>query len=291
MVEAPEADVQLAQASAPVELRPDPAPSADIDNVQNRIRLAANVNHEIRHDNDPDWNKPVRQWDRDWVRYDDWYRPVLCNPYRQPVKIVYVYQYQPRIVVIPALGSVVLNAITYGAYNFTALLLDPVGTILNAAVGSFFAGGYAPAPFLAPPPPPPPLLTYDQVPVVVSYRHATYEPFLARRVVDVGDDTRYGERKVLLDGVTPAWGQWRETPYGQRLFEVHKTQRFPGLEEPQEGPLPGGYQLRLASGPPPGFTARDVYVMAAGTVVATVTISWAVFGASRGRQRCASIDT
>lgn len=287
-MQAPGADVALAKASAPVELRPDPAPTADVEDVKDRIRLSANVNRDFRHDED--WNKPVRQWDRDWVRYDDWYRPILCNPYRQPVKIVYVYQYQPRIVVIAPLASVVLNAIAYGAYNFTALLLDPVGTIVNAAVGSFFGGGYYPAPNLAPPPPPPPLRTYDQVPVVVSYRDATYQPFVARRIVDVGDDSRYGERKVLLDGVTPAWGQWRQTPDGQRLFEVHKTQRFPGLEDPQEAPLPG-YQLKLASTPPSGFTARDLYVIAAGTAVATLTISWAVFGASRRRQRYASIES
>ena len=273
----------LAKASAPVELRPDSAPTADVDGIRNAISLSANVNADGRHDGH-DWNKPVRQWDRDWVRYDDWYRPVLCNPYRQHVKIIYVYQYQPRIVVIPALASVVLNAIEYGAYNFTALLLNPVGTILNAAVGTFFGGGYYPAPYLAPPPPPPPLVTYDQVPVVVSYRQATYEPFLARRIVDVGDDVRFGERKVLLDGVTPVWGQWRQTPDGQRLFEVHKTQQFPGLEDPQEGPLPGGYQLQLASTPPPGLTAKDVYVIAAGAVVAALAISSTAFGITRRRQ-------
>ena len=275
-------DVELAQASAPAELRPDPAPTADVDDLKNAITLSSNV---IGQDRDgPDWNKPVRQWDRDWVRYDDWYRPVLCNPYRQPVKIIYVYQYQPRIVVVPPLASIVLNAIAYGAYNFTALLLDPVGTIVNAAVGSFFGGGYYPAPYLAPAPPPPPLVTYDRVPVVVSYRRASYEPFVARRIVDTGDDARFGERKVLLDGVTPVWGQWRQTPDGQRLFEVHRTQRFPGLEDPQEGPLPAGYQLRLAGTPPAGFPARDVYVIAASAVVATLIISWTAFGISRRRR-------
>lgn len=208
--------------------------------------------------------------------------PVQSLP--QPVKIVYVYLYQPRIVLIPPLASVVLGALEYGAYNFTALLLDPVGTALNLAVGSFFGGGYYPGQYLAPPPPPP-LVTYDQVPVVVSYRQATYEPFLVRRIVDVGDDVRYGERKVLLDGVTPVWGQWTQNPYGQRTFEVHKTQRFPGLEDPKEGPLPGGYQLRLAGTPPPGFTARDVYVMTSGAVLATLAAGWAVLGISRRRRR------
>ncbi len=120
---------------------------------------------------------------------------------------------------------------------------------------------------------------------MVSYRQATYEPFLARRIVDVGDDVRFGERKVVLDGVTPVWGQWRQTPDGQRLFEVHKTQQFPGLEDPHEGPLPGGYQLWLASTPPPGFTAKDVYVIVTAAVVAALAISWTSFGITRLRRR------
>jgi hypothetical protein len=299
-LQAPQQDVELAKAAVPVEQRPDPAPEADVDDLRNTLRLSNR--HEWNdpidlprgrddhdwddHDwDDHDWDRKVRQWDRDWVRYDDYYRPILCNPYRHTVKIIYVYQYRPRILLIPALASVVLNAIEYGAYNFTALLLDPVGTALNIAVGSFFGGGYYPGPYLAPPPPPPPLLTYNQVPVVVNYRDATYEPFLVRQVVDVGDDVRYGERKVLLDGVTPAWGQWRQTPDGQRLFEVHKTQRFPGLADPQEGPLPGDYQLRLASTSPSGFTARDVYGITAVAVVTTLAICWAAFGISRRRRR------
>ena len=50
-----------------------------------------------------------------------------------------------------------------------------------------------------------------------------------------------GERKVLLDGVTPAWEVWNETDTGERQFEVHKTQQYPGLDDPQEAPLPDDY--------------------------------------------------
>lgn len=285
-LQAPQQDVELAKAAIPVEQRPDPAPQADVDTLRNALQLSS-ANEDWRErdgrGDDYDWDRTVRQWDRDWVRYDDYYRPILFNPYRQVVQVVYVYQYQPRIVFIPPLASIVLSAIEYGAYNFTALLLDPVGTALNIAVGSFFGGGYYPGPYLAPPPPPPPLITYDQVPVVVNYREATYEPFLVRQVVDVGDDVRYGERRVLLDGVTPVWGVWRQTPDGQRLFEVHKTQRFPGLVDPQEGPLPGDYQLRLASTEPPGFTARDVYVIASAAAVMTLAVSWAALALLRRR--------
>ena len=93
-LQAPREDVELARASAPVELRPDPAPKADVDGLRNAIGLR-NANADWndptapRRDRDPhEWDKSVRQWDRDWVQYDDWYRPILCNPYRQPVKIV-----------------------------------------------------------------------------------------------------------------------------------------------------------------------------------------------------------
>jgi len=245
-------------------------------------------NHDWdNHDRDNhDRDRTVRQWDRDWVQYDDYYRPILCNPYHDTVKVVYVYQYETRIVVVPPLGSVVLDALDYGAYNFTALLANPVGTAANVAVGSFFGGGYDPAEFPTPPPPPPPLVSYDNVPIVVSYPQATYEPFRVRQVVDVGDDAAYGEHKVLLDGVTPVWGQWTQAPDGQRQFEVHKTQRFPGLEDPQPGPLPGDYQLRLASTAPAGLTARDVYVIAGSAVVVALAITWgAAFGHTRWRRR------
>jgi hypothetical protein len=230
----------------------------------------------------------VRQWDRDWVQYDDDYRPIICNPYHDTLRVIYIYQDQPRIVEIPPLASALVDAVDYGAYTFTALVTDAVGTAINVAVGSFFGGGYDPGPGLAPPPPPPPLLTYDNVPVEVNYPDATYQPFLAHQIVDVGDDARYGEHKVLLDGVTPVWGAWTQTPDGQRQFEVHKTQQFPGLDDPQPGPLPGDYQLTLAgkSDTSSGFSSRDVFAIAACAVVATLAACGAAaVGFSRRRTR------
>jgi hypothetical protein len=301
-LQAPEADIALAKESKPIEARPEPAPKAEVDDLSS----ATHTDHdfgwpgELGRPGGPDWhepagtqrnwNQPPRQWDRDWVRYDDHYRPVLFNPYHQTVKIVYVYQNQPRIVWIPPLAQIVLNTLQYAAYSFTALVVDTIGTVVNAAVGTFFGGGYYPAPYYAaPPPPPPPLLAYNQVPVRVNYRDASYEPFLVQRVVDVGNDTAYGEHKVLLDGVTPVWGEWTQTGDGQRQFEVHKTQQFPGLDDPREGPLPGDYQLRLAntsSDEASGFTAKDVWAIAASAVVGALGISWlAAFGMSRRRSR------
>jgi hypothetical protein len=79
-------------------------------------------------------------------------------------------------------------------------------------VGSFFGGGFFPGIGLPLPPPPPPVLRYDNVPVLVRYSDRVYEPFRVRRIVDVGDDVQFGERKVLLDGATPACG--RKHPAG-----------------------------------------------------------------------------
>jgi hypothetical protein len=301
-LQAPAQDVEVAKTSAPVEQRPDPAPKADVDDFRKTIRLPDpngdrrdNTGHDwsdpatVPGDRDShDWDHRVRQWDRDWVQYDDDYRPIICNPYHDTLRVIYIYQDQPRIVEIPPLASALVDAVDYGAYTFTALVTDAVGTAINVAVGSFFGGGYDPGPGLAPPPPPPPLLTYDNVPVEVNYPDATYQPFLAHQIVDVGDDARYGEHKVLLDGVTPVWGAWTQTPDGQRQFEVHKTQQFPGLDDPQPGPLPGDYQLTLAgkSDTSSGFSSRDVFAIAACAVVATLAACGAAaVGFSRRRTR------
>jgi hypothetical protein len=303
---APQKDVASAEASVPVEHKPDPASAADVDNLRHEIQLPptddkgrnlggedwrapgpdGNFDHgDFDHGNfDHDgWNHPLRQWDRSWVRYDADYRPIICNPYQNQLQIVYDYGGAPEIVVIPPLGSAVLDAAAYGAYNFTALVLDAAGDAIDAAVGSFFGGGYDPGWGL--PQPPPPLTTYDDVPVAVDYPDATYDPFMVNQVVDAGPDPQYGEDKVLLDGVTPVWGDWAQTPDGQREFDVHKTQQFPGLDTPAPGPLPGDYQLHLAN-KTSSMPARDVYGVAAAAVVATAGVCAAVaLTLSRRRRR------
>ena len=290
-LQAPPQDVATAKASAPIEHKSDPAPAADVDKLRGAIRLP-NPDDPSRDHNgqdgrgadpggfgyDPgnrdrdrhDWDHPVRQWDRDWVQYDEDWRPIICNPYQNPLQVVYVYDNEPQIVEIPPLASAVLDVAEYGAYSFTAAVLDTVGQAVDVAVGSFFGGGYYPGPDLAPPLPPPPVQTYNDVPISVDYPNATYQPFLVNQVVDAGIDPQYGEDKVLLDGVTPVWGQWTQTPDGQREFQVHKTQQFPGLDTPAPGPLPGNYQLQLASKASPAMPARDVFIVAASAVVATL---------------------
>ncbi|RUP34187.1 MAG: hypothetical protein EKK51_02925 [Mycolicibacterium sp.] len=263
-VTAPAEDIATAKAAAAVDVKlPEPAPVHDVADLAKVVNVA-NFQFDTRadwdrrdnrpdwdrHDNRPmgrDWDNRVRQWRPDWVQYDDYYRPVLFNPYRDPVRVVYVYRNAPRIVYIPPLQRIVMEVADLAAYSFTAVVVNAVNTAVNVAVGSFFGGGYYPGVGVPLPPPPPPVLSYANVPVQVRYSDAVYQPFRVQRIVDAGDDVQYGERRVLLDGVTPAWGQWTQSPSGERQFEVHRTQQFPGLDEPREAPLPGDYNLQLVN--------------------------------------------
>jgi hypothetical protein len=286
-LQAPKDDVQLARNAKPVEVKPDPAPKQDVDELSSSIGLDLGVKGPLGIDasakvdarlaSERVRDRDIRQWRPDWVQYDEYYRPIILNPYHERVRIVYVYDNRPRIVWIDPLSRIVLEVAQFAAYSFTAVVATAanlvnaaVDTAVNVAVGSFFGGGYFPGVGLPLPPPPPPVLRYDNVPVLVNYSNARYEPFRVRRIVDVGDDPRFGERKVLLDGATPAWGVWTQTPSGERQFEVHKTQQYPGLDDPQEAPLPGDYQLRLASDETSsGMSGRDVFLyVAAGVTVA-----------------------
>lgn len=290
-LQAPKEDVELAKKAEPIEVKADPAPAQDVAAIKNSIGLdlgvkgpfgveasaKATASAEARLASDRVWDRKIRQWNPDWVEYDQYYRPIISNPYHERVRIIYIYDNRPRIIWINPLARAVLEVAQFAAYSFTAVVETAanivnaaVNTAVNVAVGTFFGGGYYPGFGLPLPPPPPPVLRYDNVPVLVRYSHERYEPFRVRRIVDVGDDTRFGERKVLLDGATPAWGVWTQTPSGERQFEVHRTQQFPGLDDPQEAPLPGDYQLRLASDESAdGLTARDIFLyVAAGVTVA-----------------------
>jgi hypothetical protein len=302
-LQAPKDDVELARNAKPVEVKVDPAPKQDVDALSSSIGLDlgvkgplgvdASAKADARLASDRVWDRNIRQWSPDWVQYDEYYRPIILNPYRERVRIVYIYENAPRIVWIPPLARAVLEVAQFAAYSFTAvvdtaanIVNAAVDTALNVAVGTFFGGGFLPGIGLPLPAPPPPVLRYDNVPVLVRYSQATYEPFRVRRIIDVGDDARFGERKVLLDGATPAWGVWTQTPSGDRQFEVHRTQQFPGLDDPQEAPLPGDYQLRLASDESSsGLTRRDIFLyVAAGVTVAlgfgAIALAWVL-----GRRR------
>jgi hypothetical protein len=322
-MEAPEQDIEFAKQAKPVEVKPEPAKKNDVDflssaiNVDSKTKLGPfesdfragsefsigdrdrdrdwdrdrdhDWDRDRDHDRDWDWDKKqwdrkVRQWDRRWVEYDDWYRPVFCNPYRAPVRIVYLYERAPRIVIVPPLGRAVIDAAALAAYSFTAVVLNGANLAADVAVGTFFGGGYIP-PLGAPFAPPPPLLRYDNVPVQVRYSNATYQPFRVNQIVDVGDDVQYGGRKVLLDGATPAWGQWTTSPTGERQFEVHRTQPYPGLGDPQEAPLPGDYRMQLASDESAGGDRTQLYLTAAAGVVAGLGIAALALAFFLGRRR------
>jgi hypothetical protein len=293
-LDAPKEDVEIAKSAKVVEVKPEPAQQQDVAALSSELNLSlgldvdgpldvgasasASAKNEVRLAADRRWDRDIRQWRPDWVEYDEYYRPVILNPFHERVRIVYIYQNAPRIVWIPPLARVVLEVAQFAAYSFTAVVATAanivnaaVNTAVNVAVGTFFGGGYYPGFGLPLPPPPPPVLRYDNVPVLVRYSDRVYEPFRVRRIVDVGDDARFGERKVLLDGATPAWGVWRQTPTGERQFEVHRTQQFPGLDTPQEAPLPGDYRMVLASDDSsPGLTARDIFLYVAAGVIATL---------------------
>ena len=300
-LQASQADVELARNTDPIEAKPDPAPKQDVDSLASSLHLnlggrdgaGVSASAEVRLASQRDFDHPARQWSPDWVQYDEYYRPVILNPYHDRVRIVYVYEDAPRIVWIPPLARIVLDVAQFAAYSFTAVV-DTAANIVDAAVqtaadvavGTFFGGGFVPDYGQPLPPPPPPVLRYDDVPVQVRYSQATYEPFRVQRVVDVGDDPRFGERKVLLDGATPVWGQWTQTPTGERQFEVHKTQQYPGLDDPQEAPLPGNYQMTLASdNTPSGLTGRDIFLIVAAAVIAILGFGAIGMSIYLGRRR------
>jgi hypothetical protein len=279
-LQATDNDLKVAMEAKPVPVDPTPAPQAELANVKALLNIPGEQAAEAANkgdnpvkpalvENAAGWKGDVKQWQPDWIQYDQFYRPVIFNPYPNPLQVIYNYGGVPRVLMIPPLGSIVTEAATAGAYNFTAMLLNGAGIPSNVAVGNFFGGGYEPKPGQPPPPPPPPVKRYDDVPVVVKYADAQYKPIRVQKIVDVGDDPAVGERKVLLDGVTPAWGQWVESPSGEQTFEVHKTQQFPGMEEPQEGPLPGDYQLQLVSDEEAtGMSTRDMFLIGLAAVVA-----------------------
>lgn len=288
-LEAAPQNIELAKAAKPVEEIPEPAPQNQIDQIKNQLvsqNPGVNAPLTVAPDNPVAQVSAVKQFQPDWVQYDQYYRPIILNPFPDPLQVVYQLDGAPRVLVVPPLASLVTEIAQLGAYSFTAMVLNAAGVPTNAAVGTLLGGGYLPGPG-QPPPSPPPVVKYNDVPVQVKYSNATYRPFVVKRIVDVGMDPKVGQQKVLLDGVTPAWGQWTQNENGERQFEVHQTQQFPGLDEPSEGPLPGDYQLQLASSESPagGFSSRDVLLIAAAAVVATLGLGAIILPIFLGRRR------
>ena len=291
-LQAAQADIAVAKAAVPVEQKPAAAAPQEVAELVQAIELPQrNIAEPVVAA--ANWSNGVRQWSPDWVRYDERERPVLSNPYRDPVRVVYVYENTPRIAVIPPLASIVLEVARLAVYSFTAVVVNAINTVVDVAVGTFFGGGILPSlvdglgAVIGLPAPIFGVSRYTDVPVQVRYSDAAYQPFLVRQVVDLGEDTQYGERKVLLDGATPAWGQWVKTAGGQQQFEVHKTQQLPGLDTPREAPLPGNYRLRLASedAPTGGGNRTQEYLAIAGALAVALSMGCVGLSVYLGRRR------
>ena len=203
---APEQDIRLAKQSKPIELKPEPAAKQDVDFLSRAIDLSSknelgpfesefNAGSEFSVGRDRDWDdklwdKKVRQWDRDWIEYDDSTDRSFFNPFRAPVRIVYTYEC-PRIVIVqPWRGSWwTLSSSPRTALRAVVQLFMTSRTWRQTWRGHLLRRWFLPGigvPFVAPPP----LLTYDNVPVQVRYSNATYEPFRVSQIVDVGDDVQ-----------------------------------------------------------------------------------------------------
>jgi hypothetical protein len=202
-----------------------------------------------------------------WVTQDDNFRPVISNPLPDPLQIVYLEGGVRRILTIQPRTSAVID-LARGVYDATVMVINTVGELREVAVASMVSG-------------PRPDSDTD-VRVVVDYSAVRYKPFRVGKITDIGEDPNVGERKVLLDDATPAWGVWTQTSEGERQFEVHKTQQFPGIDAPAEGPLPGDYQLVADSEP---LSSSDVLLIVLAVLIAAVALGATVARVVRRKQR------
>ncbi len=228
-------DLEAAQEAEPV--LSDPAP-AQAGNVEQMTELVTEEMTSETTSSVDEWNHQVTEWDSSWVSYDAYNRPVILNPYDSPMQLFYTYDNAPRIVTVPPLQSVALDAPTSGVYPFTSVVKSPTGPIKQVSVGSF----NVPQPGQKPAPP----TALNNVLVKLRYPAATSQPFRVKTLADLGDDSAMGARRVLIDGVVSAWGQWSKSPNGEQQFEISKTLQLPGLATPSEAPLPG-YNVAMVS--------------------------------------------
>ena len=293
----PEADpenIEIAQQAKPVLEDPPPAPAAEIDKLRDLVLTPpdANTGGDPGNGNPPAnaqfaAERNVLQWQPDWVQYDKYYRPMLSNPFPEPLKLVYDVGGVPRMLIIPPLGRIVTEVRDLVRTTSRQCGLTPLAYPSTIAVGNFFGGGYFPGPGCrlrrhrrryAPLP---------TSPFRSSTPSATYRPIVVRKIVDVGPDpTQGGAHKVLLDGVTPAWGEWKQNEQGVPQFEINQTQSFPGMEAPAEGPLPGNYDMKLVSdSTPTGISGKDIPMIVAAVMAAAVGIGAIVLTIFLGRRR------
>lgn len=237
-------DVDTAQHATPVEADPAPAPAATVDQIRTEITNELTSSTSVTT-----WNREVTQWNSSWLSYDAYYRPIMVNPYRSAIQLVYTYDNATRIVTVDPLQSVVVDVPTVGVYGFTAVVRSTTGAITGVTVGSFTGGGYVPAaghPRPVKPKAPP---TVDNALVRIVYANGVSRPFRVKHLADLGDDTTAHARRVLIDGTTSAWGRWTTAAGGEKEFDITMTLQLPGLAGPTQAPLPGYGAVPLAAAP------------------------------------------
>ena len=230
-------DLEAAQEAEPVLSDPAPAQAGDVEQMTELV--TEEMTSETTSSVD-EWNHEVTEWDSSWVSYDAYNRPVILNPYDTAMQLYYTYDNAPRIVTVPPMQSVALDTPTSGVYPFTSVVKSPSGPIKQVSVGSF----NVPQPGQKPAPP----AALNNVLVKLNFPGATSQPFRVKTLADLGDDSAMGARRVLIDGVVSAWGQWSKSPNGEQQFEITKTLQLPGLATPSQAPLPG-YNVAMVSRP------------------------------------------
>ena len=231
-------DVTQAQDSTPVVADTRQVDETSVTEMRSTVETALSSSTSLQ----------VTQWSSSWTRYDQYYQPLIANPFPVPIQLAYVYAGRPYILTIPPLAQSVLSVPRPGVYSFTAVVPNASGGVADVSVGSFSGGGYVPKPGQPRPPKPPALVSYPNVLVRFDLAGVQYDPVVVRKVVDLGDDPETGTRRVLLDEETPAWGSWGQSDSGRREFTVTSTQSLPGLTAPSASPPPG-YKLTVTSSP------------------------------------------
>jgi hypothetical protein len=253
------ADPQAIQVAQDADItRLDAAPAAEGD--LRLLTLAANRP-----------NRPVLHLDQRWITYENFWGPVIINPFERALYIFWrIAGGVIQELVIPPFGKGGGGISQPGPTPVTVILPSETGEPDQVAGGVINGGGHDPGPDQPSPPDPMAPTESEDVCVVVHYQDAQYRPFIVRKVVDMGDDPQYGERKVLLDGVTPAWGAWTQSAECGTRFEVHRTQQLPGVDEPKQVPLPGGYPMQLASHE--SASSLDIFAVLAALIIAALML-------------------
>jgi hypothetical protein len=215
-------------------------------------------------------NPDVLQFDQRLITYDNFLRTSIVNPFARTLHIFWqIAGGVVQEIVIPAFGRIVTSISEPGPHSVVGILPSDTGEPGQVTAAVIDGGGHDPGPDEPPPPAPPAPTERPDTCVAAHYGGAQYNPFIVRKIVDVGYDPQYGEHKVLLDGVTPVWGTWTQSDKCGTQFEVHKTQALPGVDEPRQVPIPG-YPMELAS--ETSSTSFDLFAVLVALIVAALIL-------------------